>query len=164
VEIVVMGPSGAGKTTVGEALAVDLGGRFVDADDLHPAENVHKMAAGIPLDDTDRGPWLAVVGRALASAEGTIVVACSALARRYRDAILREAPGAVFVELTVPRAELERRMRERTHFMPVTLVGSQLQALEHLAPDEPGFAVGTGRDAVTLAAHIARELRARQSR
>ena len=85
--IVVMGPAGSGKTAVGAALAVDLAVDFVDADDLHPDANVAKMSAGIALDDADRWPWLDVVGRTLAALPGGGVVACSALARRYRDRI-----------------------------------------------------------------------------
>ncbi|HET6303046.1 gluconokinase [Microbacterium sp.] len=139
--VVVMGPSGSGKSLVGSLLAERLGLRFVDADDLHPAENVAKMAAGTPLDDADRMPWLDHVAAVLHEAEDGIVIACSALARRYRDRIRAEAPGTVFVELVVSRAELERRMRRRTHFMPPALLDSQLEILEHVTNDESGFAV-----------------------
>jgi len=138
--IVVMGPSGSGKTAVGAALAVDLGVDFVDADDLHPAHNVAKMESGVPLDDDDRLPWLDIVGSRLADSPG-LVIACSALARRYRDRIRAAAPDARFVELVVSREELDRRMRSRQHFMPVTLLESQLATLEHLSADEDGVAV-----------------------
>ncbi|WP_149085829.1 MULTISPECIES: gluconokinase [Microbacterium] len=139
--VVVMGPSGSGKSTVGAALAEALGARFVDGDDLHPLTNVEKMAAGIPLDDADRMPWLRVVGRTLAG-EGRIVVACSALRRRYRDAIRKEAPDATFAELVLDRDTLARRLGGRAdHFMPATLMDSQLEALEPLAPDERGIRV-----------------------
>ena len=121
VRIIVMGPSGCGKSTVGLALAESIGARFIDADDLHPITNVDKMAAGIPLDDDDRMPWLGVVGRAL-QADDRIVIACSALRRIYRDAIRAESSDAFFAELTVDRAALEERMRARTdHFMPAAL-------------------------------------------
>jgi gluconokinase len=141
--IVVMGPSGSGKSVVGLALAQRLGLPFVDADDLHPAANVAKMAAGVPLDDGDRMPWLDVVAAALRDAPGGVVMACSALARRYRDRIRggTTAPGVVFVELRVPRDELARRMGSREHFMPSSLLISQLQTLEHLEPDEAGVVV-----------------------
>lgn len=141
--IVVMGPSGSGKSVVGLALAQRLGLPFVDADDLHPAANVAKMAAGVPLDDGDRMPWLDVVAATLRDAPGGVVMACSALARRYRDRIRGGTAGArvVFVELRVPRDELERRMGSREHFMPSSLLISQLQTLEHLEPDEAGVVV-----------------------
>lgn len=144
VRIVVMGPSGCGKSTVGRALAERMGATFVDADDLHPLTNVDKMAAGIPLDDADRMPWLGVVGTTLA-AHGRIVVACSALRRAYRDAIRAEAPDAFFAELRVDRDELERRMRERPgHFMPAALLDSQLETLEPVEPDERGARIAAG--------------------
>ena len=98
--VVVMGVSGSGKSTVGEALARRLGTRFVDADDLHPAANVGKMRSGIPLTDDDRWPWLDAVGQALAEAPAPgVVVACSALRRAYRDRLRAFAPDTVFVAL-----------------------------------------------------------------
>ena len=139
--VVVMGPSGAGKSTIGALLAERAGLPFVDGDALHPASNVAKMAAGQPLDDADRAPWLDAVGETLRAAP--VVVACSALRRGYRDRIRALTPSAVFVELRTDRAELERRMGTRAHFMPVALLRSQLDTLEPLEPDEPGFAVDT---------------------
>lgn len=143
--IVVMGVSGSGKSTIGALLARDLGVPFADADDLHPIENIEKMAAGQPLNDDDRWPWLAKVGGALADGDrsGTgLVMACSALKRRYRDAILRQAPGTVFVHLHGSREVLGSRTEGRSgHFMPPSLLDSQFAALEELQPDEPGFVV-----------------------
>jgi gluconokinase len=139
--IVVMGVSGAGKTTVGQALAAELHVPFVDGDDLHPVANVRKMAVGTPLTDADRVPWLARVGEVLASSTG-IVVACSALRRAYRDAIRLAAPDAVFVQLDVDPGELSRRMAARRHhYMPASLLPSQLAAFEPLAADEAGVIV-----------------------
>ncbi|WP_337003902.1 MULTISPECIES: gluconokinase [unclassified Microbacterium] len=139
--IVVMGPSGCGKSTVGGALAEALGARFVDGDDLHPAANVEKMSAGIPLDDEDRAPWLRTVGETL-QGEERIVLACSALRRAYRDAIRAEAPEAFFAELVVDRDLLAERLSSRPgHFMPVSLLDSQLQTLEPLGDDETGVRV-----------------------
>lgn len=143
--LVVMGVSGSGKSTIAIALATELGGAFIDADDLHPAANVAKMSTGIPLTDDDRMPWLRVVGEAMAAetARGQLaVVACSALRRRYRD-MLREAGGEVFfVQLDGPPELLAARITARTdHFMPPALLASQLALLEPLEADEPGAVV-----------------------
>jgi len=155
VRIVVMGPSGSGKSTVGRALSDLIGARFVDGDDLHPAANVAKMAAGIPLEDADRMPWLRVVGETLRS-DDDIVVACSALKRAYRDAIRDEAPDAFFAELSVPRETLEERMRARAdHFMPASLLSSQLDTLEPLGDDERGVRVGESSGVDGTASEIA---------
>lgn len=157
--VVVMGVSGAGKSTVGLALADLLAVRFVDADSLHPAANVAKMAAGTPLTDADRWPWLDLVGQALADAADTgLVVACSALKRSYRDAIRAAAPGVRFVHLVVPRGVLGDRVANRPgHFMPATLVDSQLETLEPLAADEAGVVVDSdgGVGETALRAHTA---------
>ena len=140
--IVVMGVSGAGKTTVGMQLATRLGVPFEDADALHPESNVAKMAAGTPLTDEDRAPWLRVVGQRLAESEAGLVIACSALKRAYRDAIRAAAPDAVFVLLTVDKSTLADRVSNRSgHFMPVSLLDSQLETLEPLGDDETGVTV-----------------------
>jgi gluconokinase len=161
--IVVMGPSGSGKSAVGALLAECLALPFVDADDLHPPANVTKMAAGTALDDADRMPWLDVVAAALGAAPQGTVVACSALARRYRDRIRAGAPDAVFVELGVLPDELARRMASREHFMPPALLASQLQTLEHLGADEPGVAVLNDRPVAEVVAAVVAALEARQS-
>lgn len=157
--VVVMGVSGAGKSVVGAALAELLGVPFTDADDLHPVANVAKMAAGTPLTDDDRWPWLAIVGEALAVAPHGLVVACSALKRSYRDAIRAAAPSTVFVYLTVDRTTLAKRVASRPgHFMPVSLLDSQLQTLEPLEADEAGLTVpavgGVAATAGTIAAAL----------
>lgn len=141
--LVVMGVSGSGKSTVGELLATTLGVPFADADDLHSEANVQKMAAGHPLSDDDRWPWLQRVGEELRLAEpGGLVMACSALKRAYRELILAAAPRTQFVFLDGERAVLEQRLEGRWgHFMPADLLDSQLAALQPLAPDEPGFTV-----------------------
>jgi gluconokinase len=140
--VAVLGVSGSGKTTLARALAADTGAVVVDADDLHPEANVEKMAAGIPLTDADRRPWLEAVAEVLArhrAAGSGLVVACSALKRRYRDLLRTGDPDLVCLLLAGPRAALERRVRERRdHFMPAGLLGSQLATLEPLEDDERG--------------------------
>ncbi|MGH3688745.1 MAG: gluconokinase [Microbacterium sp.] len=139
--IIVMGVSGVGKTTIGRDLARRIGVSFVDADDLHGPANITKMAAGAPLDDDDRWPWLDRVGEALA-ADPALVVACSALKRSYRDRLRASAPTIVFVHLDAPEERVaEQATARRGHFMPPTLLASQLQTLEPLASDEDGIAI-----------------------
>ncbi|MCU1282846.1 MAG: gluconate kinase [bacterium] len=127
--VVVMGVAGAGKSSVGSALAAALGWPFVEADDLHPPANVAKMGRGEPLDDDDRAPWLEAVAARLRGLQDG-VVACSALRARYRDK-LRVRPDVRFVLLDVPAALLaERLARRQGHYMPASLLPSQLAALE----------------------------------
>jgi carbohydrate kinase (thermoresistant glucokinase family) len=136
-----MGVSGCGKSSVGIALAETLGARFIDGDDLHPEANKAKMSAGIPLDDNDRWPWLDLVSKALAE-DGDTVIACSALKRSYRERILDGAPTTFFIHLDGSREILQQRLGNRTgHFMPATLLDSQLATLEPLKADEPGAAI-----------------------
>ena len=139
--IIVMGVSGCGKSTVGEALAEKLGIPFMEGDKLHPASNVEKMAAGTPLNDDDRWPWLDLVGAELrqgSEADG-IVISCSALKKIYRER-LRDACGGplAFVYLDGSEALLTERMGARTgHFMPLSLLQTQLATLE-VPTGEPG--------------------------
>ena len=141
--IIVMGVSGCGKTTIGDLVARELGAPFLDADSLHPVENVAKMAAGTPLTDEDRWPWLATVGSELAAAgKGGLVLACSALRRSYRDAIRAKAPDTVFLHLHGSKEVLGSRLEGRSgHFMPAALLESQLATLEPLEADEAGVVV-----------------------
>jgi carbohydrate kinase (thermoresistant glucokinase family) len=140
-----MGVSGCGKSTVGRDIALDLGRVFIDADCLHPLANKTKMAAGFPLDDEDRWPWLDIVGTALELRDENgvpTVVACSALKRIYRDRLRASAPGTVFVLLEGSRELLQSRIGSRAHeFMPTTLLDSQLATLEELESDEDGVVV-----------------------
>lgn len=139
--IVVMGVSGVGKTTVGIELARRLGIDFIDADDLHSAENIAKMSAGVPLVDDDRWPWLDRVGAVLAG-DPSSVVACSALRRVYRDRLRTVAPHTLFVHLAAApeRVALQAEARE-DHFMPPALLRSQIATLEPLQGDESGLTV-----------------------
>lgn len=130
-----MGVSGSGKSTIGSALADALGLPFVEGDDLHPEANRRKMAAGRPLTDEDRGPWLDAVAETLAS--GPVVVSCSALKRAYRDRLREADPEFVLLFLHGTRELLTTRIRARTHeFMPTTLLDSQLATLEEPGMDE----------------------------
>ena len=158
--VVVMGVSGSGKTTVAQQLAGRLGWEFAEGDDHHPAANVEKMRAGIPLDDTDREPWLRALAGWIAAHEraGTsCVLTCSALKRSYRD-LLREGNGSVFFAyVAVPEAVLAERLAARQgHYMPASLLTSQLATLEPLADNEPGITVpGTGEPGDVVDAIVA---------
>lgn len=152
--VVVMGPSGVGKTTVAEMIAETLGWRFAEADEFHPKANIDKMAAGIALDDEDRWPWLRLIRDWMgeqAHAGGDTVITCSALKRRYRD-LLREAPTRVrFLELTATKELIMTRLPKRKgHYMPVSLLDSQFEALEELEADEDGVKVDVGADPQTI--------------
>lgn len=140
--IVVMGVSGCGKTSVAEGLAAALGATFIEGDSLHPAANVEKMSKGVPLSDEDRWPWLDTIARAMAKtlSDGkSAVVSCSALKKVYRDRLRNAAGGSLaFVFLQGSRDLLTARMAARRgHFMPVSLLDSQLAALEDPS-GEPG--------------------------
>lgn len=133
---VVMGVSGCGKSLIGARFAAAIGSKFIDGDDLHPESNVAKMRRGEPLDDADRAPWLARVGAALADKD--TVIACSALKRSYRDQIRLSAGGPVaFLFLRGTREDLFARLTARQgHFMPVSLLDSQMATLEPPSADE----------------------------
>ena len=163
-QVVVMGVSGSGKSTIGALLAHSLGVPFTDADGLHPQANIVKMAGGVPLTDDDRWPWLALVGEALteAAAAGTgLVIACSALKRVYRDAILAAAPTVRFVHLAGSLDVLANRLEGRSeHFMPPALLRSQLATLEELHDDESGFAVDIDQPVLNVVAESVARLAA----
>lgn len=137
--VLVMGVSGAGKSTIGRALAERMGGSFIEADDLHPQENIRRMSEREPLTDADRWPWLKAISEA-AIAEmnkggGPVVIACSALKRSYRDVLRQALSPLSIVHLSGPVALIRARLGERrTHFMPIELLDSQIETLE--APDE----------------------------
>ncbi len=143
--VVVMGVAGSGKSTVGGLLARALGVDFADGDDLHPDANVGKMAAGVPLQDDDRWPWLEKVGDWLNDRPQGAVVACSALKRSYRDVIRAAVPDAAFVHLSAREDVLSARVDSRrlsgSHFMGSAMLPSQLDDLEPLKGDELGVEV-----------------------
>ncbi len=145
--IVVMGVAGSGKSSVASALAAALGLEVVEGDAHHPQSNIDKMAAAIPLADEDRRPWLEtlaeLVGTRHAAGIGT-VLACSALKRSYRGMLRSAVPSdeSFVIQLDADAHTLRERMAERTgHFMPVSLLDSQLATLEHLQPDERGAVI-----------------------
>jgi len=143
--IVVMGVSGSGKTELGQRLAASLGWAFHDADGFHPAPNVAKMQAGIPLDDADRGPWLAALAGLLAQALSggpPLVLACSALKRSHRARLGLANHRIRLVHLAGSPELIRSRIEQRAgHFMPATLLDSQLSALERPDSDENAIVV-----------------------
>jgi gluconokinase len=138
--LIVAGVSGSGKTTVGAMLAARLGWRFADADEFHPAANIEKMRAGVPLTDDERWPWLQAIAAWMderVARDESAVVTCSALKRSYRDMLLRGRPQARMVFLAADRQVLARRLAARHgHFFPQQLLGTQLADLELPQPDE----------------------------
>jgi gluconokinase len=154
--IVVMGVSGSGKTSAAQELTRQLGWEYFEGDDLHPAANVAKMAAGTPLDDDDRWPWLREIAEVIGAheASGTsLVLTCSALRRSYRDLLRDGHPSVWFAHVDVDRDVLAQRLAARQgHFMPPSLLDSQLATLEPLGDDEPGAVIdGDGPLTETIA-------------
>jgi gluconokinase len=160
--IVVMGVTGSGKTTIGSALAARLGLPYADADEFHTDANVGKMRAGLPLDDHDRLPWLRAVGTWLGSHPDGGVVSCSALRRTYRDLLRASAPDAVFLHLAGDADVVTARVAARAdHFMPASLVGSQLHLLEPLSTDEAGLVADLTRPVDELVDELSTHFRGR---
>jgi carbohydrate kinase (thermoresistant glucokinase family) len=161
---VVMGVSGAGKTTVGERLAERLHWEFAEGDRLHPPENVAKMQSGHPLTDSDRAPWLdAIAGIIdLWRARGTCgVITCSALKRQYRRRIIGDCPQVRLVYLDGSRELIAARLAARRgHFMPANLLDSQFAALEPPGPDENPITVAVGQPVDRIVEQIAAALHA----
>jgi carbohydrate kinase (thermoresistant glucokinase family) len=163
-QLVVMGVSGCGKSTIGKLIATKYGVEFIDGDDLHPQANISKMSEGIPLNDEDRWPWLESIARELNTMVSG-VIACSALKRNYRLAILKLAPEALFIHLHGSREVLESRLAKReAHFMPAKLLESQLLTLEELASDEPGCVVDIDKTEAEIAKEISAWIDARNAK
>lgn len=156
---VVMGVSGCGKSAVGSRLATQLHIEYIEGDALHPPDNVAKMAAGQPLGDEDRAGWLAALRERIAVARQNglgLVVSCSALKRRYRDLLREGDPTLRFAHLHGPRTVLESRVRDRPgHFMPASLLDSQLATLQPLQADEAGMVLDIRQPLATLVQQIA---------
>ena len=157
--IVIMGVAGCGKSSVGAALSLATAIPYRDGDDLHPAANVAKMAAGSPLTDANRWPWLDLVAAELAR-NAPLMIGCSALKRAYRDRIRAGAGGPVlFIHLTGSRAVIEARMAARkNHFMPASLLDSQFAALEPPGPDEPHLTVDIDQALAAIVARLRQSL------
>lgn len=167
VTMVVMGVSGSGKTTVARALAERLGWPYAEGDDFHPRANVEKMAAGTPLTDDDRWPWL----RALASWIGErehagecSVVTCSALKRSYRELLRDGHPSVWFVHVQVDEQVLrDRVVHRKDHYMPPSLLTSQLDTLEPLAAEEPGVTVAGDAPPADVVQEVVADLQAHRA-
>jgi gluconokinase len=158
---VVMGVCGSGKSLIGAALARALGVDFVEGDEYHPAQNVEKMASGIPLTDDDRMGWLRALARRIREAKDAgsgLVISCSALKRSYRDVLRTEAgaPELRFVFLRGTRALLAERLASRRgHFMPPSLLESQLATLEEPSADEEAWVCDIGESPEEIVAALA---------
>lgn len=166
--LIVMGVSGSGKTTIAALLSEQLHWHFEEGDTLHPASNIEKMRRGVPLDDADRLPWLQAIARIIdgwLAADACGIVASSALKRAYRRAIIGERRGVQLVYLQGARQLLLQRMRARHgHFMPPSLLDSQLQTLEEPLPEEHALVVSIEHTPQQIAREVERRLQLQASR
>ena len=162
--ILVMGVCGCGKSVLGERLARELGAVFIEGDDFHPPANVQRMAAGMALTDDDRQGWLEALAAQLIRAQAgrrSAVLACSALKRHYRDTLRRGAPSLHPIHLTGPRTLLALRMAARQgHYMPASLLDSQLATLEAPGPDERAIVLDVETPIDTLVQRALAQLKA----
>lgn len=155
--LVFMGVSGCGKTTAARAVQERLGWELAEGDDFHPPENVAKMSSGRPLTDADRWGWLESLAAwtKVRDEQGTpTLMACSALRHSYRDVLRTGGAGTFFVHLTGEKGLLLRRLGEREHFMPPSLLESQLDTLEPLGTEEAGMVVDAGHPPARIAALV----------
>jgi gluconokinase len=161
--LVLIGVAGAGKSSLMAALHDRLAWPSLEGDSVHPPSNVRKMAAGTPLTDKDREPWLQRIAGWIGEREGhgvSSLVTCSALRRGYRDFLRNGHPSVWFVHLDAPNGALEARMERRSgHFMPTSLLASQLATLEPLEPDEPGWTIDATAPVEDIAETILERLR-----
>ena len=153
--VVVMGVAGSGKTTVAKGIAVSMNWLFAEGDAFHPEANVEKMHSGVPLTDEDRWPWLRLIGDWMSEQEDagvSAVVTCSALRRVYRDLLREDRPAVRFCHVTSQESTIADRLDHREgHYMPPSLLPSQLATLEPLEDDEPGVTVsGAGSETEVL--------------
>ena len=161
--VIVMGVTGTGKTTIGTRVAGRLGWRFEEGDSLHPPENIAKMSSGHALTDDDRWPWLRKIGTWIDDEERaghSVVVSCSALKRSYRDLLRDGRSGVLFLHLNGTKEQIAARLAQRHgHFMPPSLLDSQLADLQPLQPDEAGVAVSIEGDPDDIATAAVAALR-----
>lgn len=152
--VVVMGVSGSGKTTVAKGISSVAGWEFAEGDAFHSEANVEKMHSGHALTDDDRWPWLESIGEWISGKEGageSAVVACSALRRAYRDLLRRDRPHVRFLHVAAPTEVITDRLEHRAgHYMPPSLLASQLATLEPLESDEPGVCISNEGSAATV--------------
>ena len=162
--VVVMGVSGSGKSTLGQQLARALGLPFLEGDDFHPPHNVQRMAAGVPLTDADRQGWLDALAQQLRAARPAgAVLACSALKRSYRDLLRAAAPGLTLVHVHGDAALLAQRMGGRAdHFMPPSLLASQVATLEPPAADERPINVDAAWPVARSLEHVVAQIAAQR--
>jgi carbohydrate kinase (thermoresistant glucokinase family) len=159
--LVFMGVAGSGKSTAARAVQERLGWEFAEGDDFHPPANIAKMSSGIPLTDDDRWGSLASLAdwTAERDREGRpTIISCSALRRSYRDVLRRGGAGTFFVHMTGDKGLLLERMSSREHFMPPTLLESQLDTLQPLEPDEAGMAIDSANPPTRIAAMVLAQL------
>jgi carbohydrate kinase (thermoresistant glucokinase family) len=160
--LVFMGVSGSGKSTAALAVRDRLGWEFAEGDDFHPPENVEKMSNDIPLTDDDRWPWLASLADWTAERDAgghPTIISCSALKRSYRDVLRRGGEGTFFVHTTSDKGLLLERMSSRRgHFMPPTMLDSQLDTLEELEPDEAGMVIDAANPPSTIVSIVLERL------
>jgi gluconokinase len=159
--LIVMGVSGCGKSTVGGLLGARTGISFIEGDTLHPARNVALMAAGTPLTDEDRAGWLDDIASRFGAleADAGLIISCSALKRIYRDRLRAACPDLRFIHLHGDKSLLEQRLQYRTgHYMPPSLLTSQLQTLEPPSSDEPAITLDIAMPTDQLVTHIEQQL------
>ncbi|WP_143821191.1 gluconokinase [Motiliproteus sp. MSK22-1] len=163
--IIVMGVSGCGKSTVGKMLAEVMGIEFLEGDAFHPQDNISRMTAGVPLTDSDRSPWLRQLSAMVSERQGQqrdFVLACSALKKSYRQQLARGAEELIFVYLKGSRTEIYKRMAEREdHFMALSLADSQFEALEEPDQDENSITVSIDNPVQQIVDQIARAVEQR---